>query len=994
MNIIDFFPSYPPIESENFYKEIYEMKEFNVLAKNGMMDGFFHHQLFPARFLAPWTNIYYNSLFLIHDTGTGKSGSIASVLNILKNSNPRQRMLYLTQNEVLIKNFKRELLNLCPYLKKKFEPYKDDDSFKPETVFKSENIEFMTFTTFANKLSTSKYKTKIDYNNAFIVMDEVHQLIRENLKNYRILHKFLNELPRKRLLLATATPMKDNLLEVIYLLNLLLPKKDEFKTGDDFVKEYLHFEEKKQLKNYSQEKLIQYSWKSKEKEYEFKQKIKGYISVFRQKPENVIVRYEGRQVKPLEYSKIFVDELSDFQSDIYKNAWNKDVKNPEGEEDLDAVDGDEKDNYSNFYLNSIQASLMVFPDGTYGKDCKHYLKKITFTTEKTSTTIYDAFNEKFAEETGILKVSTNEERLEIVRKYSQIYYEIIRQIIDPQNQDKCFYVYSDKINGSGILRLINLLLQYFNFSLFKTNYLDWGRKENRCLFLNEKGGVNVDIMKQLEYFNDPRNKNGEYIRVVFGTDKTREGISLKNIQKIHIITPGWNFGKKNQAEGRGIRLNSHIDLQDPTVDIYLHCAIAKKMKMSESVNFLQYIRSEVKEKNNFLFSYAFLTAAVDCQINYYQNFRPDGKNNSLECYFQKCNYTCDGITNTDPKNINVSNFNTYYYVYYLPQTLELLAELFEDKKFVTFEEIRFYISQNSQMTDLLLFETLNKVIDEPITIPNKFQIPLYLKRNDDKFYLSTFKNIPSHNGVLTGEQGIVPCFKINTDTDLMKLYIFNTIAQEKITLLKDLINNDVSKARKFYLSFPLHFQILLEEHLPSTIMKKLNLSVQITDEELQEEELQEKLITNNPYGIYGIVDNDKFKIKDINVPEKKGSTKFKSSGQDCKSTSIDKIIFYIMKFLITEETTFEQKMNTILSLIPQTKLYTEKVSEFDKIKNEELDSIMKKEGKEWKKLFPADYKHTIEEIKLFLFLKILGQKRSILCGFLLEKMRKNKLIIE
>jgi len=85
MNIIDFFPSYPPIESENFYKEIYEMKEFNVLAKNGMMDGFFHHQLFPARFLAPWNNIYYNYLFLIHETGPGKSGTIAYVLNILRN---------------------------------------------------------------------------------------------------------------------------------------------------------------------------------------------------------------------------------------------------------------------------------------------------------------------------------------------------------------------------------------------------------------------------------------------------------------------------------------------------------------------------------------------------------------------------------------------------------------------------------------------------------------------------------------------------------------------------------------------------------------------------------------------------------------------------------------------------------------------------------------------------------------------------------------------
>ena len=83
------------------------------------------------------------------------------------------------------------------------------------------------------------------------------------------------------------------------------------------------------------------------------------------------------------------------------------------------------------------------------------------------------------------------------------------------------------------------------------------------------------------------NKNGEYIRVIFGTDKTREGITLKNIQKIHILTPGWNFGKKNQAEGRGIRFGSHNDLdkgKNIKVEIYTFGFLFDNSDFQYSIN--------------------------------------------------------------------------------------------------------------------------------------------------------------------------------------------------------------------------------------------------------------------------------------------------------------------------------------------------------------------------------------------------------------------------
>ena len=361
MDVSNFFPSYTAIESESFYQDLYEMKEFHDLASPGKMDGFYHHQIFPARFLSPWTSLYYNSLMLIHDTGTGKSASISALLNITKSYNPNVRMLYLTRNDVLIANFKRELLKLCPYLQQVIAKNEGRYEDNKELVFRHEKIDFSTFATFSNRLKEGSISLLQKYNNALIVFDEVHHIVNENLTNYLRIQEFLTKLPRKRLLLSTATPMRDSLLEALLLINLMLPPAEHFPVGEAFVKEYLSQKERNELKDYSQEKLVEYGWKNKVQENRFRRKIKGYVSVFRQTAENIPVQYIGRKISPLLYTVLYEDMLSDFQTKSYLSAFDKDVRGQT--EVIENVD-----QYSSFYLNSLQASLMVFPDGSYGQD--------------------------------------------------------------------------------------------------------------------------------------------------------------------------------------------------------------------------------------------------------------------------------------------------------------------------------------------------------------------------------------------------------------------------------------------------------------------------------------------------------------------------------------------------------------------------------------------------------------------------------------------------
>ncbi|MAI13853.1 MAG: hypothetical protein CMM15_07535 [Rhodospirillaceae bacterium] len=983
MNVASFFPSYTPIDSNSFYQDLYEMKEFHDLGSPGKMDGFYHHQIFPARFLSPWTSLYYNSLLLIHDTGTGKSASIAALLNITKTYNPKVRMLYLTRNDVLIANFKRELLKLCPYLNQVIAKNEGRYEDNKDLVFRHEMIDFSTFATFANRLKDSPVQLQKKYNNALIIFDEVHHLVNENLLTYMRIQEFLEKIPRKRLLLSTATPMRDSLLEAILLLNLMIPPDERLPVGEGFIKKYLRSHERRELKEYSHERLVEFDWKSKEVEEQFRQKIKGYVSVFRQTAEDIPIRYIGECVKPLLYTIIYEDVLSEFQTKSYLTAFEKDVR-VQGAATVDNVD-----QYSSFYLNSLQASLMVFPDGSYGQDAKRY-----FEQRRNNQKFYDNYNHLFFEETGMRPTQSRDENLRLLQKYSQIYYSIIRDITDPENEKKCFYVYSDKINGSGILRIINLLTQVFHFSLFRGKQLSWNEanKANRCLYLNEKDGQVINVAKQLEVFNSYENRHGEYIRVVFGTDKTREGVTIKNIQKMHIITPNWNFGKKNQAEGRGIRLNSHAALENAEVDIYLHCAIPRHAPLTKSVNFLQYIRSEVKEKNNFLFSYAFLTSAVDCQINYYNNYRL-ANDYSASCYFQKCKYSCEGITKINVKHLNSSNLNYFYLLSNVHRIMPYLSNLFVRNiaKVITFDELK-NVLKKENITDLILFETINIIIDEPILIKNPYNISLFLCREGDLFYVSSVRNLPE--GELIGNDNIMPEFSISHTVNQIQINLFQKFFPQKLEFLSNLLSENKDEiARDFFDSFPSPMKQLLEANVPKPVRDRL-----LNKEPVEATPVKPAISLDDAkikkYKFYGLIDKDKFKLRDVSDDAERKSNKTKTKGENCQTVQVDKIIFYIIQILTKhEEPTFEQNIETIVHLIPPKSLtLNENLRNILAMDREEIKQHVAETGKEWEKMYPDDYRFTHEELKYYALLKILNQRRKILCEFLFQRMKRYGLI--
>lgn len=815
MELAHFIPDYPDVSADDFYDDIYRKKEFyDLAAKDGASASskhgdrpFFDHQDIIARFISHWT--LYTSLFLVHDTGTGKSASATAVFDGLVQYRPDLKTLYLSNNDTLLENFRTEILRRSPYLQQKWkvltekvEVGQDNFVLYRNRVLREANIHFYTYSRFGSLLAKGRTHYVTLYQNSLIIMDEVHHLIVHELDNvkaldttYHEIHTFVHAVSKKKLLIMTATPMRNAPREIVPLLNLLLPLNQQFPTSEAFENEYF-------TRN-TASILPVLEWRP-TMETRFKRQVQGYVSVVKKRVD-VKVRYRGIIYPPMKHFPLSAHVMSTHQTLAYERALLKDTEMSTGKKKLDA----------SFYSNSVQASLMVFPDGTYGiKNTQKYFGG-------------NGLSAVFYTESGLRRRASSPEEVKtnliLLQKLSATYAHIIRQIV--LHPHKLFYVYCDKINGSGLWTCVLLLIQCFRFSLVKsTRNFDWKQPMRRCIFLNDTGTgtTKTDIPKLIETFNDPRNRFGDHIQVIFGTDKTREGITLKNIGSIHVVSPDWNFGKIYQAIGRGVRLLSHEALgKDAEVDIFFHCAVpsvdmtsplnllaevevdtgagmeveaeteddvpvlepdlsltsdSKPVSATEqnewdwldealdqddemrllqeeqqdvsftprqlghSIDYYKYIRSELRDYNIKLVEYALLTSAFDCQLNYANNFDRLGTDGSSACLYRPCRYECDGITEVVPTSLDTSTFDLFYVKDSVNRVMEMIKDIFSTTFSVSLAHIMDRGSQH-KFTLSQIVETLHLVMGVPIPLQSRDGRKLYLTRNDDTFFLIADRNV-------------------------------------------------------------------------------------------------------------------------------------------------------------------------------------------------------------------------------------------------------------
>ena len=717
-NIEDFLPKYPNIINNgslpeymspydnNFTQAIYNKEEFNELKlskREEKEEGeiLYKHQRFIARFLSSHT--IYNSILLVHEMGVGKTCSaFGATEEIRKTSNNYKGVVVVTKPS-LIFNMMNDLAYKCTsgeYIPegKKMTTKEHKIRLKKAT---SKFYSFKTFEIFAKDLSKESDENIISkYSNRIFVIDEVHNLRlhgkKEESMMYIQIHRLLHLIKNCKIILMSGTPMKDEPFEIASILNLILPLDQQLPTDKNFNDEYL-----------SQKNEVYYVKDS--KKLSLKKAMYGRVSYLKTMPSDVEIVYVGEIIPPLKIFNIVPSTMIEPQLNSYTEAFRLDSIEP------------------SIYAKSRQSVLFVFPDGTYGE--KGFKNFVSERNLKTTGLLggKSAKNEYSLKSTLVNAIRGNsmQESLENLRKYSCVYANIIENILN--NKDKLTFIYNSSVTGSGSI-LFGKILELFGFSHATGNETE---KRKRYAVLTSKSATQFEIENIIERFNKKDNMTGDFIQVIIGSKKLSEGISLKNVQEIHVATPFWNYSELSQAIARGVRLSSHEDLLEaglePKVRIYRHCAITPNV---QSIDMIRYLTSEKKDVSIKNIERLIKESAVDCALFFDRNFVDNAVDNSRDCDYQKCEYTCDGITNLNSQK-DYSTYKLYYNNKNINNIINKLKLIFSEVFSISISELL----AKDTFSLYEIFTTLRKIITENIPIVNKYGLISYLREENDVLFL-------------------------------------------------------------------------------------------------------------------------------------------------------------------------------------------------------------------------------------------------------------------
>jgi superfamily II DNA or RNA helicase len=922
MSVNDFLYNYKLLNNDelisylpdvSFNQSIFSKTEFNKLAlpvyepkpKPGEL---LNHQKIILRFLS--SNTPYDELLLYHEVGTGKTCSaVGAIENIRRENFGFKKALILVKGKPLIDNFINELVFTCTdgrYIPENYDSLTDMEKTIRTRKMIEDFYEFNTFEVFAKKVNSLKdNQIRNTYNNTIVVVDEVHNLrpsdsTKEERSIYDQIHRFLHLLPNHKILLMSATPMKDKADEIATVMNLILPSDKQLPIDTRFTAKYLTDDEVNVPKRSMIPELSSY--------------FRGRVSYLKAQQSDIDKVYEGKKVKGLKHLKVFEDDMSEFQTNIYKTALNLDV-------------GEDGGGRKGIYNNSRQASLMVFPDGTYGSEgYKNYITEEKRLVEKDKFTYSFVLSREFKQP---FENKTIDEKLDILRTYSTKYAEIIRLLLESREQNT--FIYIDLVEGSGSV-VFSKLLELFGYSKANGNEKTEGL---RYALITNKTVTTRMIKSIVRTYNSPKNKNGGLIQVIIGSRMISEGITLKNVQNIHIVTPFWNYGDIDQAIGRGIRAFSHNALKEDLpedenvkVRVYHHVAVPESGK---SIDLLMYKTSEKKDVSIKAMEYLIKLSAFDCQLNKRRNERK--KDNTRECEYKSCDYECEGITVGEyMQTLN----DSYYNLYFMNDVNELKSKvvtLLANKYRLSFAQL------SEELPDYTVFElltVLNKLIVEKQLIICNNGMKGFLFEDNNTFYISDkiySKNLFDNYYVNTPTFYTTESFDKIIDDELlnnMNTQIEELIRTQSIQILKnfpiyvqEMFLEAAVLANKKKISLNVDFRQFILDYYKDYIKKVDNITIStllessrgiircldkftwsdcnkdIQDQLEQEKTEAEENLENNKYGYYGIYkkDTDKFLIRDVTEKEftETEDTREKTKGRACNTWKKSDLMRIILK---------------------------------------------------------------------------------------------------
>ena len=687
LDYADFLPFYPSIEDPSFQQQIYNKEEFYQLKLDRVREQiskgeYYRHQLTIARFLSTYTD--YDSLLLFHEMGTGKSCAVFAMTEALKQNKEYKGCIVFARGRDVLTNLMRTFVFSCSV------NYTVDKTAEAALQLKQikrqlKNFyQFHTFLTFARQLAQlSNEAIEQQYSNMIFVIDEVHNIREKESEDvvYKQYHRLFHLTRNTKKLILSGTPMTDDPSELADTMNLLLPLTQQMPTGPAFVRAFLISQDDGTYKINAQA------------EGELKAFLRGRTSYLRTGAELKLNYKSGYFTSSLQYKdrppvkgdiaqfRTVQTYMEPFQREAYLRAFREDTQ---GE-------------VASIYSHSQQASLFVFPNGSWGEAG---LK--TYTTG-------GGLNKE------LLRIASN---LNVLKQYSIKYAAVIQTILQQPKSNT--YVYCSIVNGSGA-NLFCKILELYGYSRCTGRE----RLPAKRYILLTGSTPNIDVL--INYFNQPKNIFGEYCHVIVGSKKISEAYTFNNVVSELILTYFWNRTETEQAIRRA---RMHADLEKVTgrqtvVSVMQLQAIADTPKTS--IDALMMSFSQRKDVSIKRVERVIQETAIDCPLNYERNI---GRiNNSRECNYQACDYKCD-TSSLERTAIDTTTYDLYYsnFMDLVPK----VVQIFRAQNSVHYTTLKDILSPAS---DMILLSCLCYIIENNVILLNKYRYPCYLREEHDLYFL-------------------------------------------------------------------------------------------------------------------------------------------------------------------------------------------------------------------------------------------------------------------
>jgi len=829
--------SYPEPEDNDFQSKLYQKREFYYHTipqrdklenyediskyRDNICKGDFklrEQQIIPTNFLSPDTP--YKGLLIMHGTGTGKTCTAISIAEQFKDQviKYNTKIYVLTSGPNIKENFKSELL-FCTgetYIKnkellKQLSPSNTERESKIAIYNALQYYKILSYKTFYKKVLGEKIaekkvvgneKLKKSYkktdegnfqreividritnmDNSILIIDEAHNMTGNEYGE--ALKKITSASKNLRIILLSATPMKNLADDIIYLLNFLRP-------DDDLIKRDMIF---------TSEKNYMMKFKPGGVEY-LKRKATGYISFFRGNiPYTFANRVDkGKISDGLLFTPVIKCNMNPFQSSTYKLATlNMD-------DTLDRASSAA----ANFVYPGLDANGKIY--GTHSNDgLNKLLNQLSNNKDELMKNINKNLldgklnkNElnNFIIETENKNITGKILELKYLKIFSSKFYQCLlklNRLVEGDKEPGTAFIYSNLVKAGGMelfaeVLKVNGYLEYnenesqynindntidsrtgYTYEMFKK------QKKNKSDFhpatfiiitgSPDETGEDIPEIKQKiirDIFNNVANKEGKLIKFVLGSRVMNEGITLENTREVHILDVHYNLGKVDQVIGRAIRMCKHMALVSdknhfPQVNIYRYVVgVAKGLSTDETL----YQKAELKYIIIKQIERLLKEVAIDCPMLLHGNKFPeeiekykDCASPTLEnvnkgkkicpaiCDFKECDFKCiDPNLNYDKKRgsykllsndmIDHSTFNDNLAKTEIDNVKQKIKDIYRFKHVYVYEELKEHIMSSYKKDQIKLFDNffLDKAIEDMMPKTendyNNFQDTIYDKFN-------------------------------------------------------------------------------------------------------------------------------------------------------------------------------------------------------------------------------------------------------------------------